>query len=188
MAMKYMNLHELNQDLLTEIKRDWLSFFEGEENAIGSAEYEQLIDIIEKNKSYGTLEGRENIPTFFSVAAESGRTKALVEFVQSRKGRQVWVKMMDISLCPQIELSLEDDKTTAERLEVFVASLVGIFRLTKNLEAADTIKIFGRTDGLVTFLRGMHDSFAVFSSLGTIKDIAVSIEGRWLVFRAARNT
>lgn len=178
-----MYLQELNNQLLTEIRNDWLSFFSGDDDAVGLAEFEQLLGIIEKNNQFGTLEGRDNVPTYFSITNSDSKTKALVEVVQSRKGRQVWVKMMDISLCPAIELHTEDDKTTNERLEVFVAALVGIFGLTKNLKAADTVKIFGRTDALVTFLRGMHDSLAVFSSLGTIKDISVSIEGRWLVFR-----
>ena len=178
-----MHLQELNSQLLAETKNDWLSFFDGDDDAVGLAEFEQLLEMIGKNNQFGALEGRDNVPTFFSVTNNDGKTKALVEVVQSRKGRQGWVKMMDISLCPTIELHTEDEKTTSERLDVFVASLVGIFGLTKNLKAADTVKIFGRTDALVTFLRGMHDSLAVFSSLGTIKDISVSIEGRWLVFR-----
>lgn len=181
-----MQLHELDIQSLTRIKADWLSFFRGDDDAVGVTEFEQLIDIIDKNCQYGALDERDNVPTFFSIDDDEGRTKALVEVVQSRKGRHVWVKMMDISLCPEIELHGEDDKTTNERLEVFVAALVGIFGLTKNLKSADTVKIFGRTDALVTFLRGMHDSLAVFSSLGTIKDISVSIEGRWLVFRTTR--
>ena len=57
--------------------------------------------------------------------------------------------------------------------------------MTKWIKKADTVKVFGRTDALVTFLRGMHDSFSVLTTLGTIKGIDVSVEGRWLVFRTS---
>lgn len=56
--------------------------------------------------------------------------------------------------------------------------------LTKTIRKADTVKVYGRTEALVSFLKGMYDSFSVITSLGTIKGVSVQIEGRWLVFRS----
>lgn len=91
--------------------------------------------------------------------------------------------MMNIYLSPDIEIDDDTEESTKSRLDVFRASLRGIFKLTKDLKNADTVKVYGRTEALVTFLRGMHDTLAVLGTLGKIKGIEVSIEGRWLVFR-----
>jgi len=86
-------------------------------------------------------------------------------------------------MSPEIDTNTDNESNTAKRLEVFIAALEGIFSLTKNIRKADTFKIYGRTDLLVAFLRGMHDIFSTINTIGTLKGIDTSIEGRWLVFR-----
>jgi hypothetical protein len=90
---------------------------------------------------------------------------------------------MDIYMSPEIDTSKDTETNTRRRLEVFIAALEGIFALTTKLKDADTIKIYGRTDVLIAFLRGMHDVFSTINTIGTIKGVETSIEGRWLVFR-----
>ena len=61
------------------------------------------------------------------------------------------------------------------------------FGLTRAFEYADTVKVYGRTDSVLSFLRGMHDAFGGLGALGTLKGVAVAIEGRWLVFRTTKS-
>jgi len=104
--------------------------------------------------------------------------------VQSQRGTDIWIKMLNIHLSPQIEIEPENEASTQKRLDVFRAALKGIFRATQQTKGTNTVKIYGRTDDLITFLRGMHDAMSVLTALGTIKDIEVSIEDRWLIFHA----
>jgi hypothetical protein len=126
-----------------------------------------------------------NTSIYYAVKIE-GCHKALVQMVQSKRGSDIWIKMMDLYMCPEVELSMDTEQSTVDRLKIFTTALLGVFSLTAALGRADTVKVYGRTEALVTFLRGMHDSLSVLSSLGNMPGIDVSIEGRWLVFRAGR--
>lgn len=179
-----MNFSALNKDQFEAVKAAWLDMLADAEHEVYRADYQQLFGTIESNTSYGDINGRFNIPVHYAVIDAEGVCQALVQIVQSKGGREVWVKMLDIFLSPAIERAPDDEKNTQLRLGVFRESLKGIFHLTGTNKLADTVKVYGRTDALVTFLRGMHDSFSVIASLGTLRGIEVSIEGRWLVFRA----
>lgn len=163
----------------------WLGLLVDVEHEVYRADYQQLFNMIESSGGgIGDIDGRFNIPIHYSVKDDKGACQALVQIVQSKRGSEVWVKMLDIFLSPEIERAIDDEKNTQLRLAVFKEALKGIFSLTAASKLADTVKVYGRTEALVTFLRGMHDSFSVIASLGTIRGIEVSIEGRWLVFRA----
>jgi len=179
-----MNFTSIDSKAYTAIKNDWLDGLKAAEHDVYLADYQQLFNLIDKDNAYGDIDSRFNVSIHYAVFDADEKCQALVEIVQSKRGAEVWVKMLDIFLCPQIELSPDNESSTLLRLEVFKESLKGIFQLTAANKLADTIKVYGRSDALVTFLRGMHDSFSVIASLGTIKGIEVSIEGRWLVFRA----
>lgn len=181
-----MNLTALTEEQTTLIQQKWLSEIDSEEHEVFSAEYQQLFNMILASSAYGELGQRYNTPIFFGVIGKSNECYALIELVQSRKGASVWVKMMDVYLCPLLELADDTEETTIKRLDAFKEALLGIFALTKTVSGADTVKVYGRTDAILSFLRGMHSAFSVFNSLGTIKGIQVSIEGRWLVFRSGR--
>lgn len=168
----------------SKIKTDWLARLVEAEHEVYRADYQQLFGMIEGSKAIGDIDGRTNEPVHYAVSDVDGACQALVQIVQSKRGREVWVKMLDIFLSPGIELAPDDESNTQLRLSVFREALKGIFGLTTTSKLADTVKVYGRTDALVTFLRGMHDSFSVIASLGTLKGVEVSIEGRWLVFRA----
>ena len=178
-----MDFRELDLALLRRIEGTWMSFFDEAQDVVGAAEYEQLFATIKQSNQIGPLDVRLNTAIYFATFDGEDDCLGLVEVVQSRKGCLTWVKMMDITLCPAIDLKDDDEANTTKRLAVFKTALSGLFKLTQN---ADTVKIYGRTDALITFLKGMHDALAVVHSLGTLGDISVSIEGRWLVFRSSR--
>lgn len=179
-----MQFIAVSDDYFQQIEKDWMKLLADAEHEVYRADYEQLFSVIGSCHSIGEINKRFNVAVHYAVTGGDGDCKALVQIVQSKRGKDVWVKMLDIFLSPDIERAPDDEANTQLRLSVFRESLKGIFVLTAKLRGVDTVKVYGRTDALVTFLRGMHDSFSVIASLGTLKGIEVSIEGRWLVFRA----
>ena len=180
-----MELAHLQEEELQSIKKSWIEAAGKSTHEAFLAEYQQLFDVIEGGNSIGELDDRMNVSIFYAVK-EGGECKALVQMVQSQRGSDIWVKMMDIYMCPDVELTSDTEQITIDRLKIFTTSLIGVFSLTRSVARADTIKVYGRTEALVTFLRGMHDTLSVLSSLGNMPGIEVSIEGRWLVFRTSR--
>ena len=180
-----MLLKQLTKEEFASLKTKWTKLIKGNPHPVFEAEYRQIFNLIESTGCWADIKNCMNKPIFNCVIDSSGEEWAIVEIVQSKNGSSVWVKMLNLYLSPKIEATLDNETNTKKRLEVFRAALVGIFELTKWIKKADTVKVFGRTDALVTFLRGMHDSFSVLTTLGTIKGIDVSVEGRWLVFRTS---
>jgi hypothetical protein len=181
-----MILKPLDKEEFATLRTKWMKLLKAHNHPVFEAEYQQIFGIIEATGCWDDLKLCMNKPIFRCVFDESGDEWAIVELVQSRKGSMVWIKMLDMHLSPKIEVEADTEANTQKRLKIFRAALVGIFELTKSIKKADTVKVFGRTEALVMFLRGMHDSISVISSLGTIQGIDVSIEGRWLVFRASK--
>ena len=93
--------------------------------------------------------------------------------------------MMEINLSPKIELSLDESVVSAQRMKVFSSTLSGIFHLTARIAGADTIKVYGRTDSFLLFLKVFHNAF--HDALGILSlnnpGLEIAIEGQWLVFR-----
>ena len=180
-----MELTVIDKDMFRATREAWLASASRSTHEAFLAEYEQLFDVIEEGDGIGSLEGRLNVAIYYGIL-DNGVVKALVQMLQSERGSDIWIKMTDIHMCPEIELEVDIAASTADRLRVFTTALLGVFALTKQVARADTIKVYGRTDALITFLRGMHDALAVMSSLGNMPGINVSIEGRWLVFRTSK--
>ncbi|MFN4290062.1 MAG: hypothetical protein ACK4E7_04190 [Permianibacter sp.] len=181
-----MKFSELSQAEFESLRGIWLKEATANEHEVIATDYEQLFGRIDATKGFGPLDDRLNVGVFYTVQDANGKHLALVELVQSRKGMAVWVKMLDMHMCPSIEASPDSEGNTQKRLMAFTVALMGIFELASEVRQADAIKVFGRTDALITFLRGMHDSFSVLTSLGTLKGVETTIEGRWLVFRATK--
>lgn len=180
-----MKLKQLTKAQFATLRKKWLKSLMDQEHPVFEAEYQQIFGRIEATGCWDGLKSCMNRSIFNCVFDETGEEWAIVELVQSRNGTSVWVKMIDMYLSPKIEVETDTESNTQKRLKIFRAALVGIFELTKVIKNADTVKVYGRTDALIMFLRGMHDSISVITSLGTIKGIDVSIEGRWLVFRTS---
>jgi hypothetical protein len=187
LQLKNMDFSELTANFLDSIKADWLAAVDADEHEIFKAEYHRIFRAAESSVCLeGPLSSRFNVPLYFSVADDS-KCWALVEVTCTKNGRGVWVKMRDIYMSPNIEIADDTVESTAKRFDVFNSALVGIFGLTRAFEYADTVKVYGRTDSVLSFLRGMHDAFGGLGALGTLKGVAVAIEGRWLVFRTTKS-
>lgn len=178
-----MEFKQLDKKQFALLRGKWAGLLKKHDHPVYEAEYRQIFDLIESTGCWDGIKDCVNRPIYNCVIDSHGEEWAIVEVVKSRNGASVWIKMLNMYLSPKIELENDTETNTKKRLAVFHAALVGIFELTKGIQGADTVKVFGRTDALITFLRGMHDSYSVITTLGTIKGIQVSIEGRWLVFR-----
>ncbi|WP_446807939.1 hypothetical protein ACH50O_11530 [Methylomonas sp. 2BW1-5-20] len=181
MQLSEMQLQEANEEKFDQIKVAWLDLLQESNHDVFKAEYTQLFDTITAGKSWGALDERFNVPIYQVIEGED-KVWAIVNIVQSRQGSSTWIKLMDIYMSPEIDTSTDNEINTTKRLEVFTTALGGIFALTKNVNNANKLKIYGRTDVLVAFLRGMHDVFSTINAIGTIRGVETSIEGRWLVF------
>ncbi len=180
-----MKLCKYKKAEFSALKDKWMGLLNKKSHPVFEAEYSQLFDRIDSTGCWSDLNSCLNKSIFNCIIDTNGEEWAIVEFVLSKNGSSVWVKMLDMYLSPKIELEADTEANTKKRLDIFRAALIGIFGLTKVIKKADTVKVYGRTDALVMFLRGMHDSISVITTLGTIKGIEVSIEGRWLVFRTS---
>lgn len=181
-----MKLKPLTKEEFSTLRNKWMKLLTAHKHPVFQAEYQQIFGRIESTGCWDDLKLCMNKPIFRCVFDDSGEEWAVVELVQSINGSFVWIKMLDMHLSPKIEMEADTEANTQKRLKIFRAALIGIFELTKSIKKADTVKVFGRTEALVMFLRGMHDSISVISSLGTIQGIDVAIEGRWLVFRTSQ--
>lgn len=179
-----MELKCLNTEDLGAVQKSWIDLLKKEHHPVFLAEYKQLFEVIQSTGCWEKLTNCLNKPIYNCIIDKSNEVWAIIEIVQTKNGTATWIKMLDIHLSPKIETEPDNETNTRKRHEVFRTALKGIFLLTKEIQKADTVKVYGRTDALITFLRGMHDSFSVFTSLGTIKGIEVTIEGRWLVFHS----
>ena len=181
-----MRLYELDNKAVQEIRAKWMETVSkaGAHRDVFEAEYTQLFERIAVG-GLGSLKECLNKEWFAAIRDDGGRCWALTEMVHTQRGTARWVKLMDIYLAPEIEMAPDTADNAQKRLEAFTSALTGVFELTKGIKGVDAVKVYGRTETLLTFLRGMHGALSGIMSMGTITGIDVSIEGRWLVFNAA---
>jgi hypothetical protein len=179
-----MKLHSFDKEGFKQIKSEWLKSLSPEHNDISASDYIQLFDMIESTEGWGKLGCRLNLPVFQAIVDDHGSVWAMVETIESQRESGAWIKMMGITMSPQHEIGQVPDGNVIfkQRLSVFATFLMGVFTLTKANGSDETIKIYTRIDALIIFLSGMYNPISVITFLGTIKEVNVSIEDRWLVF------
>lgn len=179
-----MELKLLSKEELVTLKNKWIKLLKTNDHPVFITEYQQIFDVIIATGSWEGVKDCLNKPIYPCIVDQDDEVWAIVQIIQTQSGSAVWVKMIDVYLSPKIETEPDNEFNSNKRVEVFGSALMGIFALTSHIRRADTVKVYGRTEALVTFLRGVRDVFSVITSLGTIRGIEVAIEGRWLVFHA----
>lgn len=177
-----MNLIDISNKSLPIIKAEWLSGQPCDEDDLSKFDYEQLFNVIESTGAFGKLNSKYNTSIFFALQDDAGKTSAIVELIQSRKGKEIWVKVIDIYIAPTIEFCTNTAESITLRVEVFASVVVGVFGMFH--AGIDIVKVYGRTDNLLSFLRTTH-GIMIAKDIERKTGIATTIEGRWLVFRAA---
>jgi hypothetical protein len=125
----------------------------------------------QKQLAYGVFQRDSNIAiaTCELILADSG---ALAER---------WLKMLKVTLSPEIELAVQSDDMEATDVAVnaYKAAVLGSFhvRLTHD---ADTLKLYGRNDELLRFLMVLLVTIGQDPS----SKLSAKKEGRWLVIKS----
>lgn len=176
-----MKIASITEESLEEVKTEWLSGDVCDEDDLSRFDYEQLFGLIESSHAYGPLNSKYNTSVFFFLVG-GGKCHAIVELVQSKKGRVVWVKVIDIYISPVIEFCEDVFSGIQMRADVFTSVVIGVFEMF--VEGVDTVKVYGRSDNLMNFLRIVHSSMSA-KDIERKTGISTSIEGRWLVFQGA---
>lgn len=173
MAYEKMELRAFDAATLKASRETWLS--DAEKGLAFYSEVERLFDWAATHMDLSQTDA-----TAFGVFRPGKKPAlALCEItVQRKSARSKWVKMLRMHLSPAIDATLQSGDPL-DAMNVFGASLHGTLGL-QMLHKATTLKVYGRSNEQLTFLR------AVVSKLDqqlpdAIKKMAkLSIEGRFL--------
>jgi len=172
-------LDRLDNGRLEATSNEWRSQFSRHKNQLIPSEYERILAWAAGCVDY---EGPACESFAYGVYENgAGHAIAISEVVYSKSGRK-WLKLLDLHLCPAVDLSFYNDELDIMGLSsIFAAAIVGTFHLTKR-HPTDTVKLYGRSGTLLTFLKGIG---AYIERQGGLPGLKVGIEGRWLVIRGA---
>jgi len=176
-----LNLAKISEDSLKRIKDEWLTEYACGEDDVSKFDYEQLFELIESTRAYGPLNSKYNMSIYFALEDTEHKTHALVELVQSKRNREVWIKVIDIYISPAIEFCLDIAEAVRLRTNVFACTILGIFKMVK--AGVDIFKVYGRTENFLNFLRVVQGAMTA-NEIERKTGVSTSIEGRWLVFKA----
>lgn len=114
----------------------------------------------------------------------SGAPGAIVELVHSSRGRDKWLKMLDITLSPALDFSIlsQDLEATKRAVGIFAATVSAVLQMGRDLPAT-VVKLYGRGQYQMTFLTYFGTELQSLLSKEGIKSLTVTIEGRWLVIK-----
>jgi hypothetical protein len=172
-------LVEFTPNLLSKTTKDWnillvkYSLFQGEYKRV--LEWaSQCIDYKAKPEDCA-----------YAIIRESEKSaSAIVEVVYHKKGSsRSWLKMMDVTLSPEVEVMATSDNIDglANLMDIYTAAVLGSFKLTSERKA-NIVKLYGRNPALMSYLSVLGTEFNSKSHSGPLKNLKVTIEGRWLVF------
>lgn len=110
---------------------------------------------------------------------------AVCELVLSDRGQLAgrWLKMLRITLSPEVELLLIEEDMDAVNLAVtaYKIAILGSFSERLHHEA-DTLKLYGRTEEILRFLLVLLVSI----NQDATSKVSASKEGRWLVVNTVK--
>lgn len=163
------------QESFKATEEDWKK---GKATATFPTESEQLLEWVRTHMveidshdaiAYGVFPDGANI------------AEAVCEVVISRQStRSKWVKMLRLRLNPVLDERIYNEDLDAYRhvLFLYAASVAGVLKL-KNVHEATTLKIFGRSQEQVSFLRQL--ALLLSQEKRIIKKHSIKMAGRWLV-------
>lgn len=114
--------------------------------------------------AFGVFEKGENVALGISEIA-----------IQRKTSRSKWVKMLRLHLRPSLDATLQDGDAELA-MNVFVESMQGSMNLQLT-HLANTLKVYGRTNEQLNFLRALLSRLQVALQGKSVK---AAIEGRFL--------
>jgi hypothetical protein len=141
------------------------------------AEIEQLLSWVETHMSH--KDGDSHAHGVFLKGDKSA--KGIAEVVVTRENKKSpWVKMLRLRLNPELDERIYQNDLAAHReaLDIFITAFVGVVKLSGD-HAAKTVKIYGRSNEQLSFLRALTEELKKHSKKSTF-----AMQGRWLVITA----
>jgi hypothetical protein len=177
MAKKEWELRQFDAKSLLATRVEWLRQLEKDPKAGHKPDIEAKLDWCEKHLEY--LKG----PDFaYGVFAKSdNHADAIVDVVYQKDAGKKWLKAMGVTLSPAETRFFSTEPQDFENMvEIYLAAISGVLNLTK-VHPTKVTKLYGRSGTLLAFLEGIA---ATLKTKGGLKNVSVTMEGRWLVFRA----
>lgn len=108
---------------------------------------------------------------------------AAIQLIHTKRSpRSAWLKLIELNFSPEIMAkgAKGDPHTVSAVLSMFSQAVTGSIQLCGKEHKSDTLKLYGRTDSLLQFL-------ILFTGVAKIKNVNITMEGRWLVLRPKTN-
>ena len=176
MAEEKEKMRAFDADSLKATCMSWERQIEKNQGDLIPIQYQRVLSWVKDNADYDA--SRENFA--YGIFSDDKKVaSAVVDVIYSKSGRK-WLKLLDVHLAPEIDLSFSSEKPDMKRIvDIFGAAILGVVRLTERHPTKVT-KLYGRSSSLLSFLKRFG---AYLNDHGPSDDIGVSIEGRWLVIR-----
>lgn len=170
MAKKQFRFEKFTDSTTAATREQWLA--EAADGMAFVSEIERFFDWVQTHQ-----EVSENDAVAFGVFDRSSKVAlGICEVIVQRKTmRSKWVKMLRLHLRPSLDAKLQAGDPE-EAMEVFVESMSGSLGLQLTHQA-NTLKVYGRTNEQLTFLRMLVKQLQI-AIAG--KPVKVAIEGRFL--------
>lgn len=173
--------HKLQQFDTTKFdatEKEWRRQIQAHKKDVLATEYERILAWAGDHMDYGKG-GSENF-VYGIFQNGSGHAIAVVDMIYQRAARK-WLKLMDLHLCPSMDLSFGTQAIDIQELSsIYAAAVVGTVQLTSTIYRTKVTKLYGRSGTLLAFLKGIGTYIA---NNAKVPGLEVNIEGRWLVFK-----
>lgn len=167
---------EFDSKSIAATRKAWLKYVELKPDDFSKHQWDRRLERLEGMCNYD--KGSE-----FSYGIFNDGTKiayAIIEMSYTRESSK-WMKMLNLHLCPELDLSVDSDTPNFEEIAcVFTSSIMGSLKLTGKHKCR-VLKLYGRTPVLLSFFKYLAADLRKDLEAKKLSGFEVSIEGRWLV-------
>lgn len=172
-AAKEYELLAFDKSSLAATRKIWHSQLEKHSDELLASGYLRILEWAESHVDYTCENGNGIAYGIFQTGHHFAA--AIVEIAYTKTGKK-WLKVLDLSLSPTLDLSFYDDSFNFDVIGgIFAAAILGSIKLTKTAHPAKVTKLYGRSGTALSFFKGFG---AAFEKFGGPKGMDVSIEGR----------
>lgn len=178
MPIEKMDVRRFDAESLEETSKAWLEQVEKYSSYLSAVDFEKTLDWASAHMDYD--DGEDGL-AYGIFSKNSKKAAAIIEVVYTQSGRK-WLKMLNLTLSPTLIAGFIASNGGVDRealIAVYTAAVVGTLHLAGS-HPSKTVKLYGRSGSLFTFLQGLAAYLKEHSGL---QGISVSVDGRWLVFK-----
>lgn len=159
-------------------KKEWGRQLKAHKKDILAGEYERILAWTGDHMDYEAARGENFVYGIFRNGSD--HAAAVVDLIY-QKAASKWLKLMDLYLCPAVDLSFSSQDIDIQELtSIYGAAVLGTVELTSTAHPTKVTKLYGRSGTLLAFLKGIG---AYIAEKADVPGFEVKVEGRWLVFR-----